>query len=191
MEYLDDALIIQDAQNECWMKLVDLKTQQSVDFGQKGNGPDEVLMPQSILNKEKGEIELYGVNQHKMLVFNLDSIKEYKISPYKVQSGVEFQDLFATISLGRDKYLAHLCDLEGNKRYAVLDENFKMITKGGSFPDYEKLNSCENITKAMVFQGYLVFDEGMNRGFTFYVFCDGFELFQLKETGEFNVLKGN
>ena len=181
LNYVDGSLMVYDAADKEAYKAISLKGNKVFPFLKRGAGPHEMLIPRGSINSDLDLLVVHCSNTHKKMMFSISDLLSGVFSPLEVTDVVENDQgfLFNFCVAGKGRYVGNYHFFKDDHTYALLDENFKVINKGGSFPVYESSEKEKSITKSMVFQGRMFYNNKRNQGGMFYSQCRGFDLFKV------------
>lgn len=141
-------------------------------FAQMGEGPDEYVMPRLMQKIGDSSVNLYDMQKKQVITKGLS---------HDISRIMPIQCMPLSILEINDGYLVSgLMDQEEDKtqRYALLDHEGVCLKSFGAFPDDE--NNSKNKSKALAYQGWMVYNPSLNRFASVTSSGAIFELYQIE-----------
>ena len=181
LEYISNSLIIREPQARTLYKILDLESGLVSEFGEKGRGPNEMLLPISFSDKVQFKFNGYCFDLKKIITYGIDSLKRGINRPIQILSNIDnFSGFLHRIEKAKNStYFVRAHSFDSSSTFFLLDETFKTIIQGGKYPEDDKFNNLENLSKSLIFQGNLVYNKEIEKGLLFYSKCKGYEAFEI------------
>lgn len=182
IKYLNNSLIVFDSQSEKIFKCINLKNSNVISFGDKGRGPNDIMMPKFSVDKKNNLIKVYCSQLNKLLYFNIKEISQNNTTPifYKKFDKVNNNVLF-DLDMKDGFYISRVYNSKESHPFVMFDDNFNKIGSGGEYPKLEKYDKLTKLSKAMLFQGKIASNVSKGRILFFYSNCDGYEIVNFKD----------
>ena len=159
--YLDTLLFYSETRIP-FFKIIDLKRFQLKQFGSKGQGPNEFIMP-FVQSLNDGNILVLDIQLAKLFEIDLhktylsDSLCVNKVAQLDRKDGV---GIFCVIKMN-DRYVATGVFEKG--MFAIFDSNGNLIKTRYKYPKHPEHDNIENRIKGMAYQGSLIANQKQNK----------------------------
>jgi len=178
--FTNNTLIINDAYGTNFYKSLNLETNKVTEFLKKGRGPNEVTSTQPFIDNESHFFITYCNETKELQYFDINELSKDEIKPSLIRrlKNTDLPILANINKLNNKNQIARYIDFSSSTPYCCLNDSFRIIKTGGTYPANPKIDNLSSLTKALIFQGFLVYNKQLNKGLTFFSKCKGFELIE-------------
>ncbi|UZR98571.1 BF3164 family lipoprotein [Chondrinema litorale] len=155
--FMDSCIIALDQAQDEFVTILDLRTNEIIRTGTNGKGPNELIMPMTLVKSKHCAkcFELYDFIHKAVFAFNLDSCIARKGNYLPTKITTSFKEGFKYISGNKNTFIGSGV-FESTYRFATFNvEDNKFNYDSENVFDFDNSDKNENIFKALAYQGQM------------------------------------